>query len=247
MSAAAPQPASGRQTPARNVSARTPRRSMLSLVPSPIQAKRAPFVALLLVLLAGGLVALLLLNTASAQDAFKLHTLQDKESALQQDMQAYSSMGDGLDNPTTLAARATALGMVPGTIPVFLPRGAAPPKGSIRVGNEVYIPGPPPVIPTPQASASAAAVAPKKAVKPKVAAKPKTPVTAKVPVAKAPVTKTPVTQTPVTKTPVTKTPAAGAKTGTAAPTTKTVTPTTKTVNPVTGTAKTPTGTSLGGK
>jgi hypothetical protein len=237
MSAAAPLPTApladgGRAAPARTVPARTPR-SILSLVPSPIQARRAPFVALLLVLLAGGLVALLLLNTASAQDAFKLHALQSKEAALAQDMQVYSSMGDGLDNPAILAARATALGMVQGDIPVFLARGAALPVGAVRVGDEAYIPGPPLVVPTPQASPSAAAVIPKAAAKPKTAVVPKTlvvPKTAVVPKA-AVVPKTPVIPKVAAK-PVT--PAVGAKTG-AAPTTKT------------STTKTPTGTTVGGK
>ena len=238
MSAAAPLPTApladgGRQASARTVSARTPRRSVLSLVPSPIQARRAPFVALLLVLLAGGLVALLLLNTASAQDAFKLHALQSKEAALEQDMQVYSSMGDGLDNPAALAARATALGMIPGDIPVFLAQGAALPPGAIRVGNEAYIPGPPPVVPTPQASPSVAAVAPKTAVTPKVAVTPKTPVAAK-PGATA------------TISPTTTNPAAKAHTPAAATVTPvTVTPVTVTPRP--GTAKTPTGTTPGGK
>jgi hypothetical protein len=227
MSAVAPLPDAGRHAPARTVSARSPR-SLLSLVPSPIQARRAPFVVLLLVLLAGGLIALLLLNTASAQDAFKLHALQNKEASLAQDMQVYSSMGDGLDNPTTLAARATALGMIPGDIPVFLAAGAALPFGAIRVGDEAYIPGPPPAVSSPQASPSAAAVAPKAAVTPKVAVKPKTGVIPKTAVPPKGAVK-PATPVAPTAHPA---PTSGAKP--AAPTTKT------------GTTKTPTGTTAGG-
>jgi hypothetical protein len=223
MSAVAPLPDAGRHAPARTVSARSPR-SLLSLVPSPIQARRAPFVVLLLVLLAGGLIALLLLNTASAQDAFKLHALQNKEASLAQDMQVYSSMGDGLDNPTTLAARATALGMIQGDIPVFLAAGAALPFGAIRVGDEAHIPGSPPAVPTPQASSSAAAVAPKSAVTPKVAVKPKTGVI-------------PKTAVPPKGAVKPATPTAGAKAGT---------PAGKTGTGKTGTAKTPTGTTVGG-
>ena len=172
----------------------------------------------MLILLAGGLVALLLLNTASAQDAFKLHALQNKDAALAQDIQVYSSMGDGLDNPATLAARASALGMVTGGIPVFLARGQALPRGAIRLGDEAYIPAPvqAPALPAPKASASVAAVKPKVAVTPKTAVLPKTAATPKV-AAKAPVAgaktgtttaKTPVAKTPVAKTPAAKTPTA---------------------------------------
>jgi hypothetical protein len=230
MSAVAPLPDAGRHAPARTVSARSPR-SLLSLVPSPIQARRAPFVVLLLVLLAGGLIALLLLNTASAQDAFKLHALQNKEASLAQDMQVYSSMGDGLDNPTTLAARAAALGMIQGDIPVFLAAGAALPFGAIRVGDEAYIPGPPPAVPTPQAS-PAVVGAPKAAATPKVAVKPKTGVLPKTAVPPKGAAK-PTTPTAPTAGAKPATPAVGAKP--AAATTKT------------GTTKTPTATTVGGK
>jgi hypothetical protein len=235
MSAAAPLPDSGRRAPVRTVAARTPRRSVLALVPSPMQARRAPFVALLLVLLAGGLVALLLLNTASAQDAFKLHALQNKEAALAQDIQVYSSMGDGLDNPATLAARASALGMVTGGIPVFLARGQALPAGAIRVGDEAYIPAPVviPVIPaTPKVSTS---VAPKTVVKPKTAVVPKTAV--KAPVAGAKTGKTGTAAT--TKAPVTTSPKAGTPT---TPVAKVPTAKTPTVR-----STTPAGATVGGK
>lgn len=185
----------------------------LALVPAPVPARRAPFVVLLLVLLAGSLVGLLLLNTASAQDSFRLHALQDQDAALQQQQQALTSMADGLDDPSRLAARAAALGLVPGSPPVFLRRGQAIPKGAIRLGNLVYIPGavpvPPPVVPTP-AKPTVKPVAKKPVAKKPVAKKPvvKKPVVApKVPVAKksaAPVAKTPVAARPTTtaRTPV---------------------------------------------
>jgi outer membrane biosynthesis protein TonB len=241
MSVASPLPESPQPAATRS---RAPRRSILSLVPSPIQARRAPFVALLLVLLAGGLVALLLLNTASAQDAFKLHALQSKEAALAQDMQISASKGDGLDDPAVLAARATALGMITGGIPIFLARGAPLPAGAIRIGNEAYIPGPVqvPVVPTPKATTPVAVVKPKTAVVPKTAVKPKTPVAktpvAKTPVAKTPVAKTPVAKTPVAKTPVAKTPVAKAPTGATAGTT---------AGRTTGTTGTTTRTTTGGR
>ncbi len=108
----------------------------------PDRARRAPFVVLLLVLLASALIGLLLLNTASAQDSFRLHSLQDEDAVLQQQINALTGMADGLDDPATLAKKAAALGLIPGGAPTFLKPGQAIPKGAIRIGNLVYIPGP---------------------------------------------------------------------------------------------------------
>lgn len=201
-------------------------RSMLALVPPPARARRAPFVVLLLVLLAGGLIGLLLLNTASAQDSFRLHALQDEDAVLQQQQQALTGLADGLDDPATLAKRAAALGLVPGGAPLFLPRGVPIPKGAIRVGNLIYAPGavpvtPPPPVVTPAAKPSATVAAKKPAVKrPTV----KRPVTTRVPAVRptarvpavrptarvpaATVTKAPTKTTPTRVTPTTA-PAAG--------------------------------------
>ena len=81
---------------------------------------RGPFAALVALLLAGGLVALLLLNTALNQGTFELTRLQqqttrltDQQQGLQQQIAAWSA-------PDDLAARARQLGMVPGGVPAFL-------------------------------------------------------------------------------------------------------------------------------
>lgn len=96
-------------------------RTPLRLVP-PARARqhRAPFVVLLVTLLASGLVGLLMLNTVLAQDAFVLHdlkrtvaTLTDQQQALMQDVAAAQA-------PEALAARARALGMVESPGPVFI-------------------------------------------------------------------------------------------------------------------------------
>lgn len=233
---AAPLPVPAEDSPAHSSQLYAPRparrsRALLSLVPPPVRARRAPFVALILVLLAGGLVGLLLLNTASAQDAFRLHSLQDQEAALSQQQEALISTTDGLSDPARLAQRAGQLGLVPAIgPPVFLAPGQPLPKGAIRIGDMAYIPAVVPVTPAPTVAPTPAASA---AVKKPVAKTPvvkkstaptvkktvapvsrtpvaKTPVTkapvAKTPVTKAPVAKMPVTKAPVTKTPVTKTP-----------------------------------------
>jgi hypothetical protein len=75
-----------------------------------------PFVVLVGGLLLAGLIALLMLHTLAAQDAFRqtslqqrLATLTDTEQHLEQQVQLDSS-------PITLRQRATALGMVPSVV-----------------------------------------------------------------------------------------------------------------------------------
>ncbi|MDX2596649.1 MULTISPECIES: septum formation initiator family protein [Streptomyces] len=84
------------------------------------RAARAPFVLLVVLLLGGGLIGLLVLNSALSEGSFKLDALQkrtknltDEEQALQRDIDAYSS-------PDALQRRARELGMVPGGDPAFL-------------------------------------------------------------------------------------------------------------------------------
>ncbi|MBL1106080.1 septum formation initiator family protein [Streptomyces sp. 5-8] len=84
------------------------------------RAARTPFVLLVVVLLGGGLIGLLVLNSALSEGSFKLDDLQkrtksltDEEQALQRDIDAYSS-------PDALQRRARELGMVPGGDPAFL-------------------------------------------------------------------------------------------------------------------------------
>jgi cell division protein FtsB len=84
------------------------------------RAARTPFVLLVVLLLGGGLIGLLVLNSALSEGSFKLDALQkrtksltDEEQALQRDIDAYSA-------PDALQRRARALGMVPGGDPAFL-------------------------------------------------------------------------------------------------------------------------------
>ncbi|POX52959.1 hypothetical protein C3489_17070 [Streptomyces sp. Ru71] len=84
------------------------------------QAARTPFVLLVVLLLGGGLIGLLVLNSALSEGSFKMDDLQketksltDEEQALQRDVDAYSA-------PEALQRRARELGMVPGGDPAFL-------------------------------------------------------------------------------------------------------------------------------
>ncbi|RRR80126.1 hypothetical protein, partial [Streptomyces sp. RP5T] len=87
---------------------------------SPGQAARTPFVLLVVLLLGGGLIGLLVLNSALSEGSFRLTDLQkdtksltDEQQALQRDIDAYSA-------PDALVRRARELGMVPGGDPAFL-------------------------------------------------------------------------------------------------------------------------------
>ncbi|MGW1022451.1 septum formation initiator family protein [Streptomyces sp. NPDC002577] len=93
----------------------------------PSQAARTPFVLLVVVLLGGGLITLLMLNSALNAGSFRLNDLKkdttaltDEEQALQRDVDAYSA-------PEALQRRALELGMVPGGDPAFLN-----PDGTVR-------------------------------------------------------------------------------------------------------------------
>ncbi|MFE9095179.1 septum formation initiator family protein [Streptomyces sp. NPDC007264] len=121
-------------------------------------AARTPFVLLVVLLLGGGLIGLLVLNSALSEGAFKLDDLHretknltDEEQALQRDVDAYSA-------PDALQRRARELGMVPGGDPAFLnPDGtvrgvpeAAAPQAAASTGTEG-----PPEASGPDASATA--------------------------------------------------------------------------------------------
>ncbi|MET7440052.1 septum formation initiator family protein [Streptomyces sp. NPDC005568] len=84
------------------------------------QAARTPFVLLVVLLLGGGLIGLLVLNSALSEGSFRLDDLQketksltDEEQELQRDVDSYSA-------PDALQRRARELGMVPGGDPAFL-------------------------------------------------------------------------------------------------------------------------------
>ncbi|GAA2504754.1 cell division protein FtsL [Streptomyces sp. NPDC059506] len=83
-------------------------------------AARTPFVVLVVVLLAGGLIALLVLNTAVNQGSFRLSELQKETTRLTDEEQALQQQVDEHSAPGELARRARELGMVPGGNPAFL-------------------------------------------------------------------------------------------------------------------------------
>lgn len=125
------------------------------------RAARTPFVLLVVLLLGGGLIGLLVLNSALSEGSFHLADLQkqtknltDEEQALQRDIDSYSS-------PDALQRRAHQLGMVPGGDPAFLGpggtvRGVPAPAPQSAVLSDPLGPG----MPVPGAGLPAAAPQP---------------------------------------------------------------------------------------
>jgi len=94
--------------------ARATERPKLVVVPAPT-AGRVPFVLAVAGVLAIGLVALLLLHTLAAQDAFTVHKLTRQSAALADQEQALAIANEQAQAPSNLALRASGLGMVPAT------------------------------------------------------------------------------------------------------------------------------------
>jgi len=94
--------------------ARPVERPKLVAVPAPT-AGRVPFVLAVAGVLAIGLVALLLLHTLAAQDAFTVHKLTRQSAALADQEQALAIANEQAQAPSDLALRASGLGMVPAT------------------------------------------------------------------------------------------------------------------------------------
>ncbi|MEU1160019.1 septum formation initiator family protein [Streptomyces sp. NPDC005921] len=120
------------------------------------QAARTPFVLLVVLLLGGGLIGLLVLNSALSEGSFRLDDLQkqtknltDEEQALQRDIDAYSA-------PDALQRRARELGMVPGGDPAFLgPDGTVKGVPSPAALRQTTVPPAPEVIGTRSTAAAA--------------------------------------------------------------------------------------------
>ncbi|KAF5997778.1 septum formation initiator family protein [Streptomyces mirabilis] len=159
------------------------------------KAARTPFVLLVVLLLGGGLIGLLVLNSALSEGSFHLADLQrdtksltDEEQALQRDVDTYSA-------PDALQRRARELGMVPGGDPAFLnPDGSVkgvPGTAAQQSSARNPVVRPPEVLALTQTTAPATS-APSAAVPSAGTATPRTP---------APQTSTPRTSTPRTPAP----------------------------------------------
>lgn len=84
------------------------------------QRTRVPFVALVSLVLLGGVVGLLLFNTSMQQAAFATTALENQAGTLAARQQTLEMELDVLRDPQRVALRAQAMGMVPGRTPAYL-------------------------------------------------------------------------------------------------------------------------------
>jgi hypothetical protein len=93
----------------------------LRVVTPPARVRsRAGLTVLCLILLAGGLVGLLMVNISLSHGSYTLHDLQDKQTRLLEQQQALQEELDRVQTPQHLAAAAQSYGMVPAPRPAFL-------------------------------------------------------------------------------------------------------------------------------
>ncbi len=114
-----PSPAATRAKPS---AAPTTPRSTLGVVVGvgETSVPRTPFVLLVIVLAAAGLIALVLMNTAINENAFRLHDLQTRQEALDQTEERLQRDVADAESPGSLAAAARRLGLVPAGEPAFI-------------------------------------------------------------------------------------------------------------------------------
>ncbi|BCJ63370.1 hypothetical protein Prubr_03910 [Polymorphospora rubra] len=88
--------------------------------PRPVAVPRAPFVAMILVLVVGGVLGILVINTKINENAFRLDGLQTEQAALDVREQKLEREIAQHEAPGNLTARARQLGLVESTQPAFI-------------------------------------------------------------------------------------------------------------------------------
>jgi hypothetical protein len=92
-------------------------RAQLSIVASrPAAAGRAPFAVLIAGILLAGLMGLLMVHTLAAQDAFRVHDLNQRLATLKDSEQQLQITTEQAESPSALRSQALALGMRPSQI-----------------------------------------------------------------------------------------------------------------------------------
>ncbi|MFB6396826.1 hypothetical protein AAFH96_27540 [Polymorphospora sp. 2-325] len=88
--------------------------------PRPVAVPRAPFVAAVLVLVVGGVLGILVINTKINENAFRLDSLQTEQAALDVREQKLKREIAQHEAPGNLTARARQLGLVESKQPAFI-------------------------------------------------------------------------------------------------------------------------------
>ncbi|WBC17067.1 hypothetical protein O7600_09645 [Micromonospora sp. WMMA1998] len=102
----------------RTTGATTPRLRVAP--PPPIRVPRAPFVALILVLVVGGVLGILAINTKINENAFRLEKLQQQQAKLDVDEQQLNKEIAEQKDPGNLTANARKLGLVESEDPAYI-------------------------------------------------------------------------------------------------------------------------------
>ncbi|GAB3811189.1 hypothetical protein GCM10027605_50810 [Micromonospora zhanjiangensis] len=88
--------------------------------PPPVAVPRAPFVAVVLVVVVGGLLGILLVNTKVNENALRLDRLQKQQAALDVQQEQLNKKIADSEAPGNLTANARKLGLVESTSPAFI-------------------------------------------------------------------------------------------------------------------------------
>lgn len=92
--------------------------------PLPVAVPRAPFIALILVVVVGGVLGILMVNTKINENAFRLDKLQQQQAALDIQEQQLKQQIATAEDPGNLTAAARRLGLVAGNpVQIRLPDG----------------------------------------------------------------------------------------------------------------------------
>ncbi|MFC6020386.1 hypothetical protein ACFP2T_29980 [Plantactinospora solaniradicis] len=113
---------SSEERPDRSPESDTPaRRSRLRVTPPrPVARPRVSFVVLVLVLVVGGMLGILVVNSKVNENAFRLERLQQQQSTLDVQQQELEQKIAEAEVPGNLAARARKLGLVDSGPPAFI-------------------------------------------------------------------------------------------------------------------------------
>ncbi|MFG1674884.1 hypothetical protein [Micromonospora sp. NPDC049282] len=88
--------------------------------PPPIRVPRAPFVGLILMLVVGGVLGILAVNTKINENAFRLERLQEQQAKLDVDEQELKKEIADQEAPGNLTANARKLGLVESEDPAYI-------------------------------------------------------------------------------------------------------------------------------
>ena len=88
--------------------------------PAPINAPRAPFIALVVAVVVAGVLGILLINTKTAENSFRIDSLQKQQAKLDAQQQALENEIADNNSPGSLDAAARRLGLVKAENPAYI-------------------------------------------------------------------------------------------------------------------------------